>query len=475
MGDLNYLFDIFEDEIRSLGKALLVFGTFFYLSGQRDKSTVFGRDEVHYAIEAYLPQVYDRSIIAARASQRLTKSLILKALQIDTLKSELRLATSREEKLNGMSELFTLSLAGILSAAHVHSLAIMLHVMKNLTLALVFVLRKGEAQQDSCGGAVVSKLRSWWSDGLQSLLMQSFVENLKQQMELSPFARRMSDDDMEAVDEKHFFSVEALLRVAVPSVVRKALQVVRAARSRRAPHAFSVAGIVTGRDMRELLGELGAEFEFSVVWSDWLTPPPPLPPLPLAKTTPQTQQRRQSSTSSSSSVLRNGGGHGAKCNTPHPHSESDDDIVYFPAGSTAVLHGDHAQSQRERDRAAVESVLGPGWSGTPEEQASREETVRREQLARNQAAEFFYELIHSAAFSELCIAHATEVLERTASAVADLRSVGSYDAGTDSAKMPQVITSLESHRLKLFDSEFDVPPYLRVFCAETMRVTCRRS
>ncbi|PWU92011.1 hypothetical protein C4B63_40g48 [Trypanosoma cruzi] len=277
MSSSEFFTDIFEEEARCVGKALLAVTAVGYLASQADGSTLFGRDDVQYAIDAYLPQGYDRGIMASRANQRLAKNLIVKRLQINTVKEQVRVAAGREAKLSGLFELFTLSLAGILSAAHVHSLIITLHVIKNMTLVLVYVLRKREAKQGSRGGTVVSTLRSWWSGGTQNFIMKAFVEKLQQHLEKSPFAQNMDEDTMGVGDGPRCLSVEAILKLTIPRCVDAAIQAVKTALNRRAPHVFSVTGIVTGRDVRELLDELSQDFESHLMWLDWLTPKPSSP------------------------------------------------------------------------------------------------------------------------------------------------------------------------------------------------------
>ncbi|RNF21206.1 hypothetical protein TcG_03199 [Trypanosoma cruzi] len=464
MSSSEFFTDIFEEEARCVGKALLAVTAVGYLASQADGSTLFGRDDVQYAIDAYLPQGYDRGIMASRANQRLAKNLIVKRLQINTVKEQVRVAAGREAKLSGLFELFTLSLAGILSAAHVHSLIITLHVIKNMTLVLVYVLRKREAKQGSRGGTVVSTLRSWWSGGTQNFIMKAFVEKLQQHLEKSPFAQNMDEDTMGVGDGPRCLSVEAILKLTIPRCVDAAIQAVKTALNRRAPHVFSVTGIVTGRDVRELLDELSQDFESHLMWLDWLTPKPSSPSSSALLFSTQEQLL---------SLETSNGGIQHKENAVSSDSDADDDVFNFPAGSTAVLPDSFSASKRmQRDRAFLETVFGPSSEEGPEARAAREEELRCEQLARDQSAGFFFELIHSDSFSAMCVAHAAEVLEEIKKLAADLRRVGSYDVATDSAKTVHVITSFEHYRLQLLDRDFNVPPYLRLFCEETVRATC---
>ncbi|RNF09526.1 hypothetical protein TraAM80_02135 [Trypanosoma rangeli] len=457
MGETEFFTDLFEDEAKFVGKVLLAMTAVGYLAFQESGSTLFRRDDVQYAIDAYLTQGYDRGIITSRANQRLAKKIILNGLQINAVKEQIRLAVGSEAKLKALSELFTLSLASILCAAHIHSLNITLHVIKNMTLVLVYVLRKREAHR---GGTVVSKLRSWWSGGTQNLIMETVIERLRQQFESSPFAQAVNEDMVMSEDLLHCLSVETLLKMAIPRVVEASLQVVRTALNRRAPQVFSVTGRVTGRDMRELLDELSEDFESCLVWSNWLTPP-------LSASSPLLSSRGEMES------LGTSNGETKVTDAGSADSDVDNDVFKYPAGSTAVLpDGSSASMRMKQDRAALESFFGPLHEEDPEARAAREQEQRREQLAREQSASFFYKLIRSASFNEICIAHATEVLEDTKKLVVDLRSLGSYDAVTDSAKMAHVITFLENHRLRLLDHDFSVPLYLQLFCEETVRATC---
>ncbi|KEG07770.1 hypothetical protein DQ04_08871000 [Trypanosoma grayi] len=457
----EFLGDLFEEEVRSAGKAFMAIGAVGYFAAQAENSTLFKRDEVQYAIDAYLPQGYDRSVIAARSNQLLTKSFMMKALRIDSVKEEMRLAANREEKLSCLADLFQLTLVGMLSAAHVHSLTIVLHVIRNTALILVYVLGKREESGGSRGRAMVSKVRSWWSGGMKSVMLESIVERIQQDMGGSPFAQVVDEENVVAADIERWFSVEALLQIAVPRVVESARRVVKTALNRRAPHVFSVAGIVTGQDMHMLLEEISEDFESCVAWSDWLTPPPPAP---------------ESGNGLGGSI----GGKGVVVVEPISDDDDDDDddesgILEFPMGSTALPRDHSAASRRQRDRNVVASVFGLPGDESPAEAAAREAERRRETLLRDQASGFFHAIIHSDSFNEICIAYAAEVLEGATAAAADLRHVRTYDEGTDSARMPQVITSLESHRLSLFDHDFNVRPYLRLLCEETIRATCRLS
>ncbi|RNF23785.1 uncharacterized protein Tco025E_02758 [Trypanosoma conorhini] len=458
MSQTELFTDLFEEEAQSLGKALLALTAVGYFAFQENESTLFRRDDVKYAIDAYLPQGYDRGIIASRANQRLAKSLIVNGLHLNSVKEQVQLAVGREAKLKALSELFAASLASILCAAHIHSLTITLHVVKNMALVLVYVLRKREARR---GGTVVSKLRSWWSGGTQNLVMETLVEHLQRQFEASPFAQAIDEDTIASGDLLRCLSVETLLKLTVPRVVEAAQLAVRAALNRRPPHMFSVTGIVTGGDLRELLDGLSEDMESRLAWSDWFTPPPSSTSSQLLS---PRGQKESLGTSNAENKLTDAG---------TSDSDVENGIFNYPAGSTAILPDGFSSSMRtQRDRAVLESFFGPQSEEDSEVRAAREEEQRREQLAREQSASFFHELIHSASFNEICIAHATEVLEDTKKSLTDLRRVGSYDAMTDSAKMIHVITSLENYRLRLLDRDFNVPLYLQLFCQETVRATC---
>ncbi|KAH9598180.1 hypothetical protein LSM04_006070 [Trypanosoma melophagium] len=498
----EFLSDLFDEEVKSVGKVLLVIAAGATYFAQRDQGSRFlTRNDVQYAIEAYLPQGYDRGIIAARAHQRITKSLLIKSLGIDAVKDQLRVAVDREVKLSGLMELFKLTVVGILSAAHVHSLTITLYVVKMMTLVLVALLRRREEQKGSHGGTVVSKIRSWWSGGTQNLIMQTIIEKMQQEMDLAaPLTQTMSnEEDIEKRDAERGFSVEALLRIAVPRVVETARRVVEDALYRRPPHIFSATGIVTGRDLQEFLEEISEEFEAQIVWSDWLTPPPPPQQQDVKKATQKNGihtsnnnnhysdhngQNGNSSSSSSPSSEKGvsspfpDGDHNNNNNSNNDDDDDDDDddaILEYPSGSTAVLGDPWGYSHRQRNQRTVESVFGPSRDISPEERAAHEAECRREELTRDQAAGFFHAIIHSASFNEICIAYAAEVMEQTKHAAGNLRHVRTYDVGTDSAKMPQVISSLDAHRLQLFDRDFVVRPYLRLLCEETVRATCRQA
>ncbi|ORC91382.1 uncharacterized protein TM35_000063870 [Trypanosoma theileri] len=487
----DFFSDLFDEEVRSAGKVLLVMAAGATYFVQRDQgSRLLTRNDVQYAIEAYLPQGYDRGIIAARAHQRTTKTLLIKSLGIDAVKDQLRVAVDRESKLSGLKELFKLTLVGILSAAHVHSLTITLYVVKMMTLVLVALLRRREEQQGSRGGTVVSKIRSWWSGGTQNLIMQTILEKMEQQMGLdSPLTQMMNnEDDIERKDAERGFSVEALLHLAVPRVVEMARRVVEDALDRRPPHVFSATGIVTGRDLQELLEEISEVFEDQVVWSDWLTPPP------VRKSTEENgidTNNNDNDNHENHNQFDHNGKNGYRSNSRDsgnkglisPFSDSDDNdsddddaIIEYPSGSTAVLTDEcSSASQRKRNQRAMESVFGPSRDISSEERAAHEAAYRREELTRDQAAGFFHQLIHSASFNEICIAYAAEIMEQTVHIAGNLRHVRTYDVGTDSAKMPQVISSLDAHRLQMFDRDFVVRPYLRLLCEETVRATCRQS
>ncbi|RHW68163.1 hypothetical protein DPX39_110074200 [Trypanosoma brucei equiperdum] len=469
----EFLGDLLEEELENLGKAAFVVGVSGFLLKQAIGARSFLRgDPVQNSIVAHLPQGYDRSIIAARVSQPLTKSLMIDALAIGAIKERLRRATTPGDKVAIFSELFNTTLAGILSAAYIHSLTITLHVMRHTMSLLVFVLGKQEASSGTrrADTSLLSKFRSWWHQGTQNFMLQTLLENMTQQMEASPFSLMMDDDNMKTEDVKQGFCVDALLRLAVPRVVDTALHVVNTTLEGRDSQLFNLTGSVTEGEMRDLLQTLCAKFVSRATLSDWLTPP--------------------------SEELKDSDG-GVLNTSPPPQGMGDGESGGESPGGRdkAMSNGDSLLSNDEQceDRLGLgggggggmplQGVFPPlsanffpmtnGAAHAEEMHAAHRNRLIHEKLRRERAAGFFREIVHSVSLSELCIAYTEELLGAAVAVTTDFSSLRPEGDSTVAVRVPQMLPLLEKQRLDMFDCDFQVQPYVRLLCEETIRVTCR--
>ncbi|KAG8348832.1 hypothetical protein ERJ75_001361200 [Trypanosoma vivax] len=517
----EFMHDLFDDELLRLFKVFVTSSALGFLVRQAACSNCLGGDTVKYGISAYLPQGYDRSIVAARTCQSLTKSLMIKTLCIDSLKEKLYNAQDREAKLNALSELFPVTVAAIISAAYVHSLNITLHVIKHLTVVLVFMLRKREAsdasRSDGCGGrgifSLFSSLRSWWSDGTQSFMMQTLINRITT-METSPFTLMMDENSLGAVDAKHGFSVEALLSAAVPKVAVAALNAVKGALGRRPSQAFSIVGGTSQRELYSLFEEACADFESRMSLADWLTTSDPEGRSVVVSGDDDNMAVHTAATATSVDGNRKTDEIGADATSFHTvmdRSQEHEDTGSSsrrvehssvlaavdtgllassqPDGSCVGVRSDDDENCTGEDKSRSASLHGCpqplgnhfmsnllssfGDGGEWPSDAISQEQLRRECEARNQAASFFRDFINSASFSELCIAYATELLSEKIGSTVNFRSNAAEGEERASLRMPQAIASLEKHRLELFDSDFQVRQYVQLLCEETVKATCR--
>nr|CCC95601.1 unnamed protein product [Trypanosoma congolense IL3000] len=467
----EFLGDLFEEELEKLGKAAFIAGIASFLLKQVvvARSLLRG-DPVQNGISAYLPQGYDRSVVAARVGQQLTKSLMVKSLGIGEVKEQLRRAANRDEKVSAFSELFGLTLAGILSGAYVHSLSIMLHVMKHTMCVLVFVLGKQRASSGSgrTGSSLYSKLRSWWNSGTQHFMMQSLLESLGQQMEATPFYFLRDDERTKADDVRQGFCVDALLEIAVPQIVEAAIDVVKTTLKFRDPQMFSVTGCVSENDVHELMQELSVKFLSSGVLPEWTT----LLPCSIGDGHSGVLNIYSSLGYSSEDGATPVNGAGAKA----AQLTEDDSVARGERGSEGamLLNGGNHTEVRDLFQVQASSLPLPTAGTEPCSGAAlHEELLNQERVLQQQTATFFREFIQSASFRELCVAHTEELLVVAVAACTDFSSLCSGESAPSSVRVPQVLTLVEKQRLRLFDGDFHVQPYVRLLCEETIRATCR--
>ncbi|CCW61187.1 unnamed protein product [Phytomonas sp. EM1] len=496
--------ELSEDHIQRCGKYVVAVAAAYYIITSF-RSIVPA--DVKYAIEAHMPQGYDRSLIAARLEQRHTKHLLMKHLPLAKLREALRLETDRQAKLRLWDQTLHLNLTGLLAASYLHSLTITLFTLKNTVRVLIFLLRRREEERVGRTGFVpgaISKLRAWWVNGTRAVMMEKVVQLMSRRLgqATSPFAEGGLDEETatswertaaegggerEGAGERERgkdltglegdgFSVRGVLRVAGPRLLASAQRVVAEIVESRPSHFFGAANLVTRRELQGLFRDLAAGMERRVGVAAWTGGG--LPASPVAEA--------------------DGVSGGGAFRTPNEDGEADD-VVEFPAGSTAMLghdgkvmypragapHG-RCSATFSRDgnpedasyeplgrQYSVGAVDFPCSSASMDAGETSMDTLHQEREVKAQSTGFFQELLCSISVEELVLDHAAEVLNRSFRQILEnLSNVKSYDEVTDSVKMLMFIAALEAPRQRLYDAEFDIKSYLKLFCEETVRSTC---
>ncbi|CCW69231.1 unnamed protein product [Phytomonas sp. Hart1] len=258
------------------------------------------------------------------------------------------------------------------------------------------------------------------------------------------------------------FSVRRILHVAGPRIIDAARGVVGRAFARHPSHFFSPTTLITRGELEGLLGELAADMARQVRVSVW-TNLPSFPPLPIPAGDPFVTP-----------MLNDGA----------------DEVVEFPAGSTAILGRNgklvspYAGSSNSfgfenpfdasrRPQVEIDAAGFPVSSGFLADEAEPMDALQREHQINAQSTGFFQELLCSISVEKLVLDYAAETLRRSFREILEnLSNVKSYDEATDSVKVLMFIASLEAPRQRLYDAEYDIKSYLKLFCEETVRSTC---